>query len=156
MTGVRNDAPVAAAESERPRLGELDALLDADAADSPRLLGRGGGEVELPASAMELLRRLVHLLAAGHAVTVVALERELTPRQAAEILGVSRPYLVRLLDRGDIPWTRTGTHRRVRLEDLLAYKQRRDAERRAALRELTQLSDQLGLYGRPPVAEEGR
>jgi excisionase family DNA binding protein len=155
MAAALNGAPVAAAESERPQLTELDELLERDPEDLPRVVGPGGGEVELPASAAVLLRRLVHLLAAGHAVTVEPTERELTTQQAAAILNVSRPYLVRLLDRGEIPWTRTGTHRRVRLEDLLAYKRKRDAERRAALRELTQLSDQLGLYGRPPVAEAG-
>jgi excisionase family DNA binding protein len=156
MAVAMNGAPVAAAESERTRLAELDDLLDGLPDALPRIVGAEGGAVELPASAAELLRRVVHLLATGHTVTVAPLERELTSRQAADILGVSRPYLVRLLDRGDIPWTRTGTHRRVRLEDVLAYKRVRDAERRAALRELTRMSDKLGLYGRPAAVEGDR
>ncbi|MGH2588506.1 MAG: excisionase family DNA-binding protein [Dehalococcoidia bacterium] len=153
MTTVRNGVPVAAAEGELARLSELDELLEHDPGRLPRLVGADGGEMELPASVTSLLRRVVKLLADGHAVAVEPLERELTTQQAAEILNVSRPYLVRLLDRGDIPWTRTGTHRRVRLRDLLLYKQNRDAERRVALRELTRLSDELGLYGRPPEPE---
>jgi excisionase family DNA binding protein len=156
MTMARNGMPVAAPESERPRLHELDALLDGDPAAPTRLIGPDGRAVELPASAVALLRRLVHFLAEGHAVTVEPQDRELTTQQAAAILNVSRPYLVRLLDRGTIPATRTGTHRRVRLEDLLVYKRQRDAERRAALRELTHLSDTLGLYGRPPEDAAGR
>jgi excisionase family DNA binding protein len=152
MLPVVNGAPIAAAEDERARLAHLDELLDRGPDALPCLLMPDGDNIELPASASALLRRLVHLLAAGRTVMVEPLERELTTQQAADLLDVSRPYLVRLLDRGEIPWTRTGTHRRVRLEDLLAYKRRRDADRRAALGELTRLSDKLGLYGRPRSA----
>lgn len=77
---------------------------------------------------------------------VIPVDEELTTQEAADILNVSRPYLVSLLEQGVIPFVKTGTHRRIPLGDLLEYKTRRDAQRRKALTELTQLSQELGLY----------
>ena len=73
-------------------------------------------------------------------------EKLLTSQQAADLLGVSRQYLVQLLERGDLPFTKAGTHRRVQVKDLMAYKQHWDAERRAALNRLVELSEEFGLY----------
>jgi excisionase family DNA binding protein len=73
----------------------------------------------------------------------------LTTQEAADAIGVSHPYLVRLLDNGDIPCAKTGTHRRVRFDDLMAFKERRDGERRERLREITRMSDEMGLYAPP-------
>jgi excisionase family DNA binding protein len=70
----------------------------------------------------------------------------LTTQQAADFLNVSRPYFIRLLEQGAIPHTKTGSHRRVRLDDVLAYKRQRDAERRRALDDLVALSQEMGLY----------
>jgi len=70
----------------------------------------------------------------------------LTTQQAADMRNVSRPYLVQLLRRGELPFVRFGTHQRVRLADLLDYRQRRDATRPDALRELTRMSEAFGLY----------
>ncbi len=85
-------------------------------------------------------------LAQGQGVTLVPEDKELTTQQAADLLNVSRPYLVKLLEQRQIPYTKTGTHRRLRVADLVAYKARRDEERGEALAELTQLSEELGHY----------
>lgn len=75
-----------------------------------------------------------------------ASEKDLSVDEAAEILNVPRPYLTRLLNRGEIPYHTAGKRRRINLRDLLAYKQKRDAERRQALDELTRVSQEVGLY----------
>jgi excisionase family DNA binding protein len=105
-----------------------------------------GTETKLDSAVAALMQRLLTDLAAGHAVTIVQSNRDLTTFEAAEILGVSRPYLIRLIERGDIPCHRVGTHRRIRSADLLAYKAKSDRDRDAALKELTELSQELALY----------
>ena len=82
-------------------------------------------------------------MADGRSITLVPHDKELTTQEAADILHVSRPHLIKLLDRGDLPFHRVGTHRRIRIEDVLTYRDRRDAERSAALDELTKLSEEL-------------
>ena len=100
---------------------------------------------------LRLVHDLAHMLARGQAVALVPAHKQLTTQQAADILNVSRPYLVQLLDRGEIPYTKKTTHRRIRFDDPMAYKRRRDAERFEGLRELTRMSEELGLYGDPAV-----
>jgi len=101
--------------------------------------------VTVPAAALTLFLRLLTEMARGHAVTVLPLHTELTTQQAAEVLNVSRPYLIRLLEEGQLPYRKVGTHRRVALQDVLAYKVRTDTARRAALDELTAEAQRLGL-----------
>ncbi len=108
-----------------------------------RLVSPGGIEVEIPASAFAALQAVVRDMAQGLTITLIPHDKELTTKEAADILNVSRPFLVKLLDRGDVPYHRVGTHRRLRVEDVLAYRELRAARRREKLRELTELSEQL-------------
>ncbi len=108
-----------------------------------RLVSPDGAEVEIPESAFVALRAIVQNMARGRTMTLIPHDKELTTKEAADILNVSRPFLVKLLDRDEIPYKRVGTHRRLNVEDVLAYRQRRAVRRREKLRELTELSSQV-------------
>lgn len=122
--------------------------LPAQSTDVQFRLVEDGQETEVvtvPAAALTLLLRLLKEMARGHAVTLLPLHTELTTQQAADMLNVSRPFLIRLLEDEQIPYRKVGTHRRVQLRDVLAYQARTDADRRAALDELTAEAQRLGL-----------
>lgn len=93
-----------------------------------------------------VLAKVLGFLANGDGVQVIPDGAELTTQQAAEFLNVSRPYLINMLEAGEIPFRLVGTHRRVRFRDLDAFKSRDDLERRRAAHELSRLTQDLGLY----------
>ncbi|MBX3275280.1 MAG: helix-turn-helix domain-containing protein [Sandaracinaceae bacterium] len=93
-------------------------------------------DIVLPARVFDAVLELLRHTAEGNAVTLVPVHAELTTQQAADLLNVSRPHLVRLLETGAIPFPRAGRHRRVRAEDLFAYRDRRRAESDRAFQEL--------------------
>ena len=111
-----------------------------------RILDDGAqATVKLPAPAVGLLLRILEEMARGNAVTIIPVHAELTTQEAADMLNISRPSLIQLLDEGRIEFRRVGTHRRVRFEGLMAYKRRADADRRAALAELVAYDQELGI-----------
>jgi excisionase family DNA binding protein len=101
--------------------------------------------LELPVEVLTLLREILAHMANGSAVTILPVEAELTTQQAAELLGVSRPYLVRLLEDGKIPFTKVGTHRRILAADVLGYKAGRRLQSKALLDELADEAQELDL-----------
>ena len=108
--------------------------------------GAGKGEpISVPRPAFELFVEILAQMANGNAVTVVPVHAELTTQQAAELLNVSRPYFVRLLEDGKIPCRKVGTRRRVRFADLLTYKGIEEARQKTALDDLTAEAEKLGL-----------
>ena len=107
--------------------------------------GRPLEGVTLPASAVRLLLDGLSEIGKGHAVRLLHQHAELTTQEAAELLNLSRPYVVRLLDEGKMPSHKVGTHRRVRLDDVLAYKRESDADRLDALKNLVAEAQELGM-----------
>lgn len=105
----------------------------------------GSHLVPLPPIALGLVTELAEHLIAGRSVTVLGTEEEISPRDAAELLGVSRPFASKLFDGGQIPSRRVGSHRRAYVKDVLAYRERQHAARRTALDELAAEGQRLGL-----------
>jgi len=101
--------------------------------------------VELPAPIVALLQRIAAEMAAGNAVTLIPIHAELTTREAAGLLNVSRPYLIGLLEQNKIPYRKVGTHRRIRLSDLMDYRRQMDATSRDALEQLAAEAQELNL-----------
>ncbi|MCF3960427.1 helix-turn-helix domain-containing protein [Streptomyces fuscigenes] len=99
----------------------------------------------LPREVVELLARMLGHLGAGRGVSIVPADAELTTQQAADMLNVSRPFLIGLLDAGEIEYRTVGTHRRIKASSLFEYKQQDDTRRQAAADELLQLDQEMGL-----------
>ena len=107
--------------------------------------GGSRATVKLPAAAARLLVRILDEMARGNAVTLIPVHAELTTQEAADMLHISRPSLIQLLDEGKMEYRRIGTHRRVRFDALMKYKRQADAARRAVLAELAAYDQEIGI-----------
>ncbi|MFI5960520.1 excisionase family DNA-binding protein [Cryptosporangium sp. NPDC051539] len=138
-----SDEAVIAAEA----LGHIQAYLKAhpEAPAMVHLSDDADTRLVVPRPAVELLARILAHMASGQSVAVVPEHAELTTQQAADLLNVSRPYLIGLLDAGEIEYRKVGTHRRIFAGSLLAYKHRDDGRRRTAADELAVLTQEMGL-----------
>ena len=147
-TALRSPPPVLPSEEESKLARESSRLLAA-------FVGNGGAarlkvvigqeEITVPVAALRLLVDILAQMAEGNAVTIMPIHAELTTQQAADFLNVSRPHLVGLLERNEIPYRKVGTHRRVLFRDLLSYRGKSVASRRAALAELSKQAQELKL-----------
>ncbi len=122
----------------------LDAVVRA--LDGAGLVDRDGHVVELPEGIQSVLVSIVENLRSGNGVSVIPLHAELTTVQAAELLNVSRPHLIKQIEAGEVPHHMVGTHRRLKLVDVLAYRDRLDAQANEALDAMTADAEDLGLY----------
>jgi excisionase family DNA binding protein len=139
-----NQDDIAAARLAREQLGKLS--LSFDRSNYQLVInGQESEIVQIPSSAMHLFVQLLSEIADGHAVTVTSVHEELSTQKAADILNVSRPYLIQLLEQGKIPFHKVGTHRRVRLADILSYKEQIDAQRLNTLDELAAQAQELDM-----------
>lgn len=107
---------------------------------------KDGSLVGSPPEILDLLAKIVKHLRAGDGVTLVPIHAELSTIEAAELLNISRPHLIKQLQAGALPHRMVGSHRRLRLADVLDYRDRLDAQAHSALEELTRQAEELGLY----------
>lgn len=140
------ERPVLPPDNLEPML-ELSRFLEQHT-DPAALIGPDGEQVPLPMEVYEILVQVAAAMRQGKAITVEPLDRVLTTQQAADLLGVSRPTLIKLLEANEIAYERPGEgrHRRLRLRDILEYRDRRREERRARLDEMTRQAAEDGLY----------
>lgn len=124
------------AQLARASAAELSRLLSEKPKSDRASVKMDGHDLILPRQALNLLRDLLADMAQGNAVTIVPMHAEMTTQQAADILNVSRPHLVKLLENGSLAFTKVGTHRRIRFEDLMAYKSKVKKESTDAMDEL--------------------
>jgi excisionase family DNA binding protein len=148
-TNVKPELP---SESEAALARESSRLLSfflstKDEAQSIRVIDQTGEHqpVKIPTTAYLLLINILSEMAQGNAVSLIPVHAELTTQEAADILNVSRPFLIKLLDERMIPFHKVGTHRRVRYRNLIDYKSKIDKERDKALDELTAQAQELNM-----------
>ncbi|HKY31705.1 MAG TPA: helix-turn-helix domain-containing protein [Candidatus Polarisedimenticolia bacterium] len=143
---LKNQAPIIAPEHEKKALGAVEDALGKSKPGKARLVGPDGQHMILPHSLYLVLREAARELADGNGISILPVMAELTTQQAAEHLSVSRPFLIKLLEDKHIPFHMAGTHRRIYLRDLLAFKEQRDTNARRALNQLSDDAQDLQIY----------
>lgn len=144
--------PVTLPESDEGQIRELNRMLQVGSA---ALVGVDGERVRLPDAVYRLLKEIVRNMQLGRAIALVPENQQLTTQRAANLLGVSRPHLIKLLEEGALPYHKAGSHRRIYLKDLREYQRRRNFERKAALDEIAKEAFELGLYDHTGIPDGG-
>lgn len=134
---------IQAEEEDREAFEELSKLLDEHGL---AVLTHDEHRIAIPESLVDIIHQAVEILRAGGAVSIVPHDTLVTTQQAADYLGVSRPYLISILDKEGIEYSYTGTHRRISLKEVEKYRARRDSERRDILDSMTREAYEMGLY----------
>ena len=110
------------------------------------MLKSDGQEVKIPSSVSRVLYEIISIMSKGGAMTIIPMEKELTTQQAADILNVSRPFLIKLLENGQISFHKVGTHRKIYMKDLMDFKENLNINRSNKISEIITLSQEYGLY----------
>jgi excisionase family DNA binding protein len=149
---VRAQEPITLPQTEQQQVRHLERMLHLGV---PALVSPAGESIALPATVYDVLRKAVELMAHGQAITMIPDKQVVTTQRAADLLGMSRPFFIKLLDTGVMEHHRVGNQRRVCLRDVLEYAKRRDRARSAALDRLAQDAFAAGLYDRNMIPEGG-
>lgn len=150
---LQNDKSQRVPNSETDRT-DIEQLYEAFRRGKAKLVGPTGEARLLPDSPYSFLVELIGLLNEGKSVMIVQNPAKLTTIEAASILGVSRQFLVNLLEKGEIPYHLVGTHRRIYAQDLFRFKVQRDQQRHKVIRDLAQAEAKDGLYDREPSGRQ--
>jgi excisionase family DNA binding protein len=143
--GLAAQEPITLPLAERDQVRDLERMLGDEA---PALVSASGERLPLPPTVYEVLRRVVELMAEGKAVTLVPDNQVVTTQRAADLLGMSRPFFVKLLETGAMAHHRVGNQRRVYLRDVLEFARKRDEERQESLDRLSRHAFEMGMYDR--------
>ncbi|HEY6250596.1 MAG TPA: excisionase family DNA-binding protein [Candidatus Angelobacter sp.] len=140
-------------ESKQEDIQKLERLLERG---STTLISGSGEKIRLPKAVQEVLKRAVEIMAKGRAVTLIPDSQAITTQRAAHILGMSRPFFIKLLETGAMAHHRVGNQRRVYLRDVLQFVRKREHERQAALNRLSRQAFESGLYEKNRFPEGGQ
>ena len=144
--------PITSPDAEQQQMQALERVLHGGVA---ALVSPAGERIELPGSVFKVLREAVGFMSHGRAITLVPDNQVITTQRAADVLGMSRPFFIKLLDTGVMAHHRVGNQRRVYLHDVLDFAKKRDQERLAALDRLAQDAFEAGLYERNSIPKGG-
>jgi excisionase family DNA binding protein len=146
--------PISIPQTQEAQIRDLRRLIQSGDA---KLVGSDGRQLAIPKPVHEILLAILGNLQAGNAISIIPENQQLTTQRAANILGVSRPFLVALVEAGEIPFHMVGRHRRIYLRDLLDYQRRRDAARHEAINNMARTEMEAGTYDKvmlPDGAED--
>jgi excisionase family DNA binding protein len=149
---VATREPITLPVTERKQVRDLDRMLGCGA---PALVSASGERLAVPPTVYEVFRKVVELMAEGKSVTLLQDNQVVTTQRAADLLGMSRPFFIKLLETGAMAHHRVGNQRRVYLRDVLEFARKRDEERQAALGRLSRQAFESGLYDRNVMPEGG-
>jgi excisionase family DNA binding protein len=141
---------ITASANEEPQLREFARMLESHQA---ALIGPNGGEIPLPEPIYKVLVSALRFLERGEGVMILPSTQEMTTQSAADLLGVSRQYVVQLLEEGKIPFHKVGTHRRVSMKDVLEFRRKRDTRRKQMLGEIAREAVEDGTYDVIPPSD---
>ena len=152
VMSIATREPITLPATEQGQVRDLERMLDRGA---PALVSASGERLVVPPTVYEILRKVVELMAEGKSVTLLPDNQVVTTQRAADLLGMSRPFFIKLLETGSMAHHRVGNQRRVYLRDVLEFARKRDEERQAALDRLSRQAVEVGLYDRNVMPEGG-